>query len=92
MTDRVLGTGSFGQVIMAIDCFRQHQVACKIVNLRSLPLREKDFAVRLRREVDLLKDISHVRERFYLRKASLRTSIAQHHTCRALLRNKEHYV
>ena len=48
---------------MAIDCLRQRQVACKIVNLRKPTLmwgQQKDFAFRLWQEVNLLKDISQV--------------------------------
>ena len=63
ITDRELGAGAYGKVHMAIDCLYQRQVACKIVNLRKPSLmwgQQKDFALRLWQEVNLLKDISHV--------------------------------
>lgn len=81
VSNRELGSGSNGQVFMAIDNWRRRQVACKIVALKK-PARERsegqetslnasshrrnreakgaEFAAKLRREVDLLKDISHV--------------------------------
>ena len=64
ITNRELGAGAFGKVHMAIDCLYQRQVACKIVNLKKPTLmwgQQKDFAFRLWQEVNLLKDISHVR-------------------------------
>ena len=64
LTDRKLGDGAFGKVVMAVDCFRQRQMACKIVNLKNPALmraQQCDFAKKLRCEVDILKDLSHVR-------------------------------
>lgn len=63
ITNREIGAGAFGRVRMAIDCLRQRQMACKIVNLRKSSLMragQKDFANKLWREVNLLRDISHV--------------------------------
>lgn len=49
--------------MMAIDCFRSRQVACKIVDLKEHKrANDNDFASRVWREVDLLKDLSHVRK------------------------------
>ena len=64
LSDRKFGDGAFSKVVMAIDCFRQRQMACKIVALKNPVLmraQQPDFGNRLRREVDLLKDLSHVR-------------------------------
>ena len=50
---------------MAVDVLRRRQMACKIVKLnRSSQKRsgKLSFAGKFWREVDLLKDISHVRE------------------------------
>ena len=50
---------------MAVDVLRKRQVACKIVKLNKLSQRRSgklSFAGTFWRKVDLLKDISHVRE------------------------------
>lgn len=63
ITDRQLGAGSYGRVHLAIDQFRQRQMACKMVALKdeSQPWGAgKKFANVLWREVNLLKEISHV--------------------------------
>ncbi len=65
MTDRQLGAGGSGRVLMAVDCFRSCQVACKIVRLtENTRAKEKAFALKLWREVDIVKDITHVRHSF----------------------------
>lgn len=47
---------------MAVDCFRSCQVACKIVDMTGhRRSKEMDFALKLWREVDLVKDLTHVR-------------------------------
>lgn len=64
LIDRKLGDGAFGKVVMAIDCFRQRQTACKIVALKNpalLRAQKPAFGNRLRREADLLKDLSYIR-------------------------------
>ena len=62
ITDRTLGTGSFGEVRMAIDRMQRRQVACKIVPLEGelLQRRGKNIAEKLWREVEILKDMIHV--------------------------------
>ncbi len=73
VTDRKLGAGGTGQVFMAIDVWNRCQVACKIVNLIK-PIGKQaeeqqqpgsalktELQIKLWREVDLLKHISHVR-------------------------------
>lgn len=64
ISDRKLGSGAYGEVWMAVDNYHQRQVACKIVKLHhSLQQRSgKIDTGRQWREVDLLKDISHVRK------------------------------
>ena len=50
---------------MAVDVLRKRQVACKIVKLNRSSQRRSgklSFAETFWREVNLLKDISHVRE------------------------------
>ena len=49
---------------MAVDVLRKRQMACKIVKLNRSSQRRSEkisFAGNFWREVDLLKDISHVR-------------------------------
>lgn len=72
ITNRKLGAGGTGEVFMAIDVWNRCQVACKAVNLiKSKAKRpevqpqpntalEKGWHVKLWREVELLKRISHV--------------------------------
>ena len=92
LTDRTLGQGGYGRVVMAINRVSNRQLACKVVDLNGLRLRwaddeyhrvgsvreqndpknggpydhlQKRFTTEIRdklfREVELLKDISHVR-------------------------------
>lgn len=70
MTDRRLGSGIAGRVFMVIDRLWRRQMACKTVQLRKchadrgpgLPeIRgPRDSLAKIWREVDLLKDLSHV--------------------------------
>ncbi|KAL8812960.1 MAG: hypothetical protein Q9223_003551 [Gallowayella weberi] len=70
MTDRKLGSGVSGRVFMVIDRHRQCQMACKIVQLRKChsifarpvqkSMRSKEQTAKLWREVDILKEMSHV--------------------------------
>ena len=62
---------------MAVDRDRQRQMACKVVKLGKSPQR-------LWREVELLKDISHVRKVLPLSTLAHQTS-AKYHTRRACL-------
>lgn len=65
ITDRQLGAGSYGRVHLAIDLFRRRQMACKMVALKDASQKragEKNFTKGLWREVNLLKEISHVRK------------------------------
>ena len=73
VTDRKLGFGTSGCVFMAIDLFKQCQMACKVIQLRKCHENQYDNDksakvpdVRAQqskawREVDILKDLSHVR-------------------------------
>jgi serine/threonine protein kinase len=36
LTDRLLGSGAFGKVYMAVEQHTKHQVACKVVDFRQL--------------------------------------------------------
>lgn len=54
-----LGSGAYGEVWMAVDNFNQRQVACKIVKLNK-PFRNASPSRTIWREVDLLKDLSHL--------------------------------
>ena len=59
--DRKLGSGAYGEVWMAVDILHKRQMACKVVELRKSPQGRSGNGT-FWREVDLLKDISHVRE------------------------------
>lgn len=62
--DRKLGSGAYGEVWMAVDVLRKRQMACKVVKLNESSQRRPgniSFTGNFWREVDLLKDISHVR-------------------------------
>ena len=66
---RKLGSGAYGEVWMAVDILRQRQMACKVVRLNKSPQKRSgrlSFSEAFWREVDLLKDISHVRRCFPL--------------------------
>ena len=59
---RKLGSGAYGEVWMAVDNFYQRQVACKIVRPGiSTQVCSGKVVGTLWREVNLLKDMSHVR-------------------------------
>lgn len=61
---------------MAVDIVRQCQVACKIVKLHEPPQKRSgrvSFSGPQWREVDLLKDISHVRREILLLTLAYRT-------------------
>lgn len=63
VTDRKLGSGAYGEVRMAVDTYHKRQMACKMVKLGKSPYQRSgrvSFSGSLWREVDLLKDISHV--------------------------------
>ena len=67
--DQKLGSGAYGEVWMAVDTLHQRQVACKIVKLNKSPGNRSgkaSFSAKFWREVDLLKDISHVSKEFLL--------------------------
>lgn len=60
-----MGSGAYGGVWMAVDIARKRQMACKMVKLGKSPQQQSGrvrFSEPLWREVDLLKDISHVRK------------------------------
>ena len=59
--DRKLGSGAYGEVWMAVDILHKRQVACKVVELSKSPQGRSGKGI-IWREVDLLKDISHVRK------------------------------
>ncbi|CAD6582985.1 MAG: hypothetical protein ASARMPRED_001122 [Alectoria sarmentosa] len=62
ITDRKLGSGAYGEVWMAVDIFRQRQMACKVVKLDKSPQKwtgKVNLSGTLWREVDLLKNITH---------------------------------
>ena len=62
---------------MAVDIVRQRQVACKIVKLHEPPQKRfgrVSFSGPQWREVDLLKDISHVRREILLLTLAYRMS------------------
>ena len=54
-----LGSGAYGEVWMAVDNINQRQVACKIVK-PNRSFRNISLSKTLWREVDLLKELSHV--------------------------------
>ena len=61
---RKLGSGAYGEVWMAVDVLRQRQMACKVIRLNKSPQQRSgrlSFSEAFWREVDLLKDMSHVR-------------------------------
>ncbi|KAL8903609.1 MAG: hypothetical protein Q9207_003811 [Kuettlingeria erythrocarpa] len=75
MTDRKLGSGISGRVFMVVDRFRRRQMACKIVQLRKCHADHSNGdrrngtpgmigdlrrSAKIWREVDLLKDLSHI--------------------------------
>lgn len=60
ITDRQLGGGASGRVLMALDHMERRQLACKIINLASLS-QDSPNRGRLWREVELLSKTSHVR-------------------------------
>lgn len=63
VTDRILGSGAYGEVRMAIDNIDKRQMACKMVKLHYSPYQRSGrvrFSGSLWREVELLKDMSHV--------------------------------
>ncbi|KAL8933664.1 MAG: hypothetical protein Q9211_005653 [Gyalolechia sp. 1 TL-2023] len=73
MTDRKLGSGISGRVFMVIDRLWRRQMACKIIQLKkchtdrmhdivtkSGGCGKKNNLARLWREVDLLKELSHI--------------------------------
>lgn len=65
ITDRKMGSGAYGEVWMAVDRARKRQMACKVVKLGKSPQKQSgsvSFSESLWREVELLKDISHVRK------------------------------
>ena len=65
ITDRKLGSGAYGEVWMAVDVARKRQMACKLVKLEKSPQKRSgrvSFSEPLWREVELLRDISHVRK------------------------------
>ncbi len=77
MTDRKLGSGISGRVFMVVDRFRRRQMACKIVQLQKCHadhingdrqngspgmIGDLRRSAKIWREVDLLKDLSHVCE------------------------------
>lgn len=41
VTERKLGAGAYGHVYLAVSLVQQQQLACKIVNLRKLRLKEE---------------------------------------------------
>ena len=61
ITDRKLGSGAYGEVWMAVDILHKRQMACKVVELSRSPQGRSGKGT-IWREVDLLKDISHVRK------------------------------
>ena len=65
ITDRKLGSGAYGEVWMAVDILHKRQMACKVVELSRSP-QGRSAKGTIWREVDLLKDISHVRKRIPL--------------------------
>ena len=68
ITNRKLGSGAYGEVWMAVDIFHQRQVACKVMKSSESHQDRSGKAIgTLWREVDLLKDMSHVREIFHCR-------------------------
>ena len=72
ITNRKLGVGGTGEVFMAIDVWNRCQVACKVVNLIKSTAKQleeqqqhnialgKEWHLKLWREVELLKHLSHV--------------------------------
>lgn len=83
ITDRQLGSGVSGHVLMAVDHHKRRQVACKIVYLKDILRKQvshqvepnspnfqpgrtrfkslgKETVSKLWREVELLKELSHV--------------------------------
>lgn len=67
--DRKLGSGAYGEVWMTIDLLHKRQMACKIVKPNKSPqwqLNRVNLLNTFWREVDLLRDISHVRNEFPL--------------------------
>lgn len=68
VTDRKLGSGAFGEVRMAVDIVCKRQVACKMIRL-GMSSRKRSGRVSLSeplwREVELLKDLSHVRKEVF---------------------------
>lgn len=94
ITERQLGAGSFGRVHLAIDLFRQRQMACKIVALKDecqTWTGGRKVANSLWREVKLLKEISHVRKYHPLIEPCL-SCAAQCNTCRASILHREQPV
>lgn len=65
VSDRKLGSGAYGEVWMAVDIACKRQMACKMVKLGTSPQKRSgrvSFSEPLWREVELLKDLSHVRK------------------------------
>lgn len=74
MTDRKLGSGVSGRVFMVVDRLRRRQMACKIIQLRKCHdgsgtnssgfptelMMRRNSLEKIWKEVDLLKDLSHV--------------------------------
>ncbi|KAI4278763.1 MAG: hypothetical protein L6R35_006076, partial [Caloplaca aegaea] len=75
MTDRKLGSGVSGRVFMVVDRMRRRQMACKTIQLRKCHkdsgpntsgfptelVMRRNSLTKIWKEVDLLKDLSHVK-------------------------------
>ena len=66
ITDRVLGLGATGRILLALDQFKRRQRACKIIGLEKFP-RNRPNRGKLWREVELLRRTSHVNIKASLR-------------------------
>ncbi|KAF8463678.1 kinase-like domain-containing protein, partial [Kalaharituber pfeilii] len=59
VTNRMLGAGGFGVVLLAREERTQRQIACKVVNLRSKKLKRGNIKEMLMKEVQILMGLSH---------------------------------